>query len=518
MKEFRIPLTDIVPCTDIDNARLHKTGYIDTQHTRFYNNLPMSMGGFRLISSGNSEIVRGITSVPQTASFDLYLGRASTLSYINYTLQGIGNPEIDRTPSGFTVDPNNLWNFATLSTIVDSVSTKFIYAHAAPNALDINNIEDTPVYYGDQSLNTPLVPLLDSDATPVSVSGGICTSGPYIFVYGDFIAWSNSNAANVIPTQNISYIAGSKVIQGLPTTGGGVPGVLFWTSNSLIRGSFYSITVVEDVVTTDFVFEIIPGITSLLAQNSVVVLDNVFYWLGVDSFFSFTGVLSVLPNTTSLLYFYKNVNKAAANKIFGFARPKFGEVVWLWPSGNSLENNMELVYSKLTNQFFINKISRSCGLAPSSGFSYPIMCDSTTRQNLSVPIAPNQTPAQVYGIWQHEYQTDEYFYNFTFPIEKYFETKIYSINNGAQMMRSTRMIPNFVQTGPMDLVINTRNFPNSPVVHSETYTFDENTLSVATREMGTFTSYRFSSNTLGGSFLGGQTMIVAEGADPGVRS
>src|ERR1700678_3224562 len=84
---------------------------IDGQWTRFYRGRPKKIGGHLLIDPGNNEIIRNIYNVDQSASVtDCYLGRASTLSVCSIP-NNIGNPEFDRTPSGFVTNPNNNWTF-----------------------------------------------------------------------------------------------------------------------------------------------------------------------------------------------------------------------------------------------------------------------------------------------------------------------------------------------------------------------------------------------------------------------
>ena len=516
-QEIRIPLTDIRPCSDYDNARLNKTGYIDTQHVRFYNALPISMGGYRLMSPGTTEIARGLFSTPAPASFDLYMGRASTLSYQNFTLEGIGNPEIDRTPSGFAADPDNLWNFDAVITTL-STPRKIIYAHAAPNALDINGNIATPVYYGYQDNNDGFVPLMDNATPtpqPVVASGGIFSTAGYVMIYGDSLRWSNLDDPTVIPTANFIDSFDSKIIQGLPTSGGGAAGGLLWTSSKLFRVIFSTVDTDGNAV---FEPEQIPGNSTLVSQNAVVSLNNEFLWMGTDNFYRFNGVLNILPNTTSLNFVFDNLNYTAANKIAGYSYPKYAESHWLVPLFGATECNYEIFYSGLTGEFTVNEINRACGIPPASGFPYPILSDNITMADLSVAPAPGQLPAQVYGIWQHEYKNDKYYYNFVEPIPKYYETKIYNIGEGQKQIRTTRLLNNFVQTGNINFTIFDRKFPNSTPIITFEGTFDENTDNLSIRNMGTFVSYRFESNVVGGSFFAGKNIIVATEGDPGVRS
>ncbi len=95
---------------------------IDGQWVRFYKGRPKKIGGHVLIDPGNIEIIRNIYNVDQQNDVtDCYLGRPSTLAFTPVS-NGISQPEVDRTPSGFDADPNNNWTFDRYTVLNDTNS------------------------------------------------------------------------------------------------------------------------------------------------------------------------------------------------------------------------------------------------------------------------------------------------------------------------------------------------------------------------------------------------------------
>ena len=72
-----------LPGIQRDGTRLDSDKYIDGEWVRFYKGKPRKIGGYKLIDSGNNEIIRNMFVVPKDNSVDVYLGRPSSLSFIN---------------------------------------------------------------------------------------------------------------------------------------------------------------------------------------------------------------------------------------------------------------------------------------------------------------------------------------------------------------------------------------------------------------------------------------------------
>jgi len=79
-------------------------------------------------------------------------------------------------------------------------------------------------------------------------------------------------------------------------------------------------------------------------------------------------------------------------------------------------------------------------------------------------------------------------------------------------MRIRRIEQDFVQSGPMTVVVNTRDFPQGPVSSSNPYPFLPSQPIVVLdktdmNNMGRFVSFRFESNVVGGDYLMGKPIL-----------
>ncbi|CAB5227613.1 hypothetical protein UFOVP1521_67, partial [uncultured Caudovirales phage] len=112
-------MTDIVIPLDSkigikrDNTSYNSEYYTDGQWCRFYDNSPKKMGGYKLIYSGTSEVIRTLYEFNNSATVNVYLGREiSGISFLNINSNGVViGVEIIRTPSGYIPASGNVWTF-----------------------------------------------------------------------------------------------------------------------------------------------------------------------------------------------------------------------------------------------------------------------------------------------------------------------------------------------------------------------------------------------------------------------
>ncbi len=183
----------------------------------------------------------------------------------------------------------------------------------------------------------------------VEVSGGVVSLHPYVFVYGNNGLIRNCSAGNaqdwVSADANETNVATGKIVQGLPVRGGSnSPSGLFWSLDSLIRVSYapQSLGVAGTgnfAPPTFWRYDIISSQTSILSSQSVIEYDGVYYWCGVDRFLLYNGVVKEIPNQMNQNYFFDNLNYNQRQKVWAQKVPRFGEIWWFYPSGDSIECN-----------------------------------------------------------------------------------------------------------------------------------------------------------------------------------
>lgn len=228
----------------------------------------------------------------------------------------------------------------------------------------------------------------------VSVSGGIVALHPYIFVFGNDGLIRNCAAGDpddwVSADANAVNVATGKIVQGLPVRGGSnSPSGLFWSLDSLIRVSYAPQTLgvsgTANFGATNFWrYDIISSQTSILSAQCVIEYDGIYYWIGVDRFLLYNGVVKEIPNVMNQNYFFDNLNYTQRQKVWATKVPRFGEIWWFYPRGNSTECNDAIIYNVRENAWY--DAGTALGTQRSAGyfsqvFAYPIAAGWETRDS-----------------------------------------------------------------------------------------------------------------------------------------
>ena len=188
----------------------------------------------------------------------------------------------------------------------------------------------------------------------VSVSGGVVSLHPYVFVYGNNGLIRNCSAGNtndwVSADANEVSVATGKIVQGLPVRGGSnAPSGLFWSLDSLIRVSFIG---GQGTPPQYWRYDLISSQSSILSSQSVIEYDGIYYWCGVDRFLLYNGVVKEIPNTMNQNYFFDNLNYAQREKVWVSKVPRFGEIWWFYPRGNATECTDAIIYNIRENTWY----------------------------------------------------------------------------------------------------------------------------------------------------------------------
>ena len=214
----------------------------------------------------------------------------------------------------------------------------------------------------------------------ISVSGGVVTLHPYVFVYGNSGLIKNCSAGNtndwVSADANEVSVATGKIVQGLPVRGGSnAPSGLFWSLDSLIRVSYIG---GAGTPPQYWRYDLISSQSSILSSQSVIEYDGIYYWCGVDRFLLYNGVVKEIPNTFNQNYFFDNLNYAQREKVWVSKVPRFGEIWWFYPRGDATECTDAIIYNVRENIWY--DAGQALGSQRSAGyfsqvFHYPIAAD-----------------------------------------------------------------------------------------------------------------------------------------------
>lgn len=430
---------DTQPGVQRDGTVFDKNYYNAGRWVRFQRGRPRKIGGYREIVNDLAGPSRGIYLNPQQNFNNVFNGYTGGMQVLPISNSGVGSGITDMTLTGFTANANNLWQFDTFYDGTGS-NLNLLLAHPGQNASLIDNNVNTPVLGGDITGTTmspigvftavaatitngsPTVTMaaantqigagqlvtgtgipsgttvvsistttltISANATAtgssvtltfdnqISVSGGVVSLHPYVFVYGNNGLIKNCSAGNVndwvSADANEVSVATGKIVQGLPVRGGSnSPSGLFWSLDSLIRVSFIGGTGTPPQY---WRYDLISSQSSILSSQSVIEYDGVYYWCGVDRFLLYNGVVKEIPNTFNQNYFFDNLNYAQREKVWVSKVPRFGEIWWFFPSGDATECNDAVIYNIRENCWY--DAGEALGARRSAGFfsqvfHYPI--------------------------------------------------------------------------------------------------------------------------------------------------
>lgn len=307
----------------------------------------------------------------------------------------------------FASSPNLLWQFDAQHNPVGGALS--VIAHPGLNLSSVDNAINTQVQLGsilpNSSEQWSLTGLADSGGQnptfqPISVSGGVCVLYPYLFVYGNDGYIANNNVSTTYSSQTLTdwngatanqvNMASSKIIKGLPMRGGtNSPSGLFWATDSLIRVSF------NGVAPYYWNYDIISSQISVMSSNSIVEMDGIYYWMGVDRFYIYNGSVKLLPNDKNVNWLFDNLNYVQRQKVWATKVPRFNEIWFFYPRGTATECTDAIIYN-VKDQIWYDAgqaigAQRSCGYTTEI-FPNPIWADWNYKTMFSEPFNVISTP------------------------------------------------------------------------------------------------------------------------------
>lgn len=453
--------------------------------------LSTSIGGTAVVTTAGTPTGLTYTAAPSMSKVGLFTAAATTNGTTTLTLSAANV----RVGAGQTISGPGI---PTGTTVVSVASTTVVMSAAATASATITATFDNNI----------------------AVSGGCVVIHPYLFVYGNNGLIQNSSAGDfanwVSPDANANNVATGKIVKGLPIRGGSTsPSGLFWSADALIRVGFQPSS--SGGVNYYWAYDLVSSQTSIMSSSSVIEYDGIYYWIGVDRFLSYNGVVQEIPNKYCENYFFDNINMAQRQKVWATKVPRYGEIWWFYPRGDATECNDAIIYNTREKVWY--DAGQALGARRSAGvfsevFPKPVW-------------AGNEVNSEgTYTLWQQETGYDQIYLTNVDAVQSYFET--YSIGTlgglvGTQQQpgdnlwtRIERIEPDFVQTGDMTVVVTGEGYADDVAVESAPYTFSPNTLKIDMREQRREMRLRFESNTYNGTYQTGRVLLSLTTGD--VRS
>ena len=369
-----------------DGTRFEGDQYVDGQWVRFQRSLPRKIGGYRSINKFLRGVVRSLHEYTQDSLTYIHGGSANLLE--RFYIDGSFNTSVitNRTPTTLIANANNMWQFDVDTALGGGLQ---LVAQVAPNLGCICNSDGGQLFTGDEFGTARLVELSAANLpSNYSATGGLVSLHPYTVVFGNdgFVMWSvPGDPTNFKATgSGNAYVTGQKIVRGLALRGGpgNSPSGLLWSADSLLRMSYVGGSAV-------FQFDTLSAQSSILSAQSVIEYDGIFYWIGSDRFLSFNGVVREVPNPMNLNFFFDNLNYEMRQKVFAYKVPRFGEIWWCFPKGDSTEPNHAVIYNVRENTWYDTPLpndGRGAGLFPSV-FPKPLMTGVAPQDAQAVTVS-----------------------------------------------------------------------------------------------------------------------------------
>lgn len=298
---------------------------------------------------------------------------------------------------------------------------------------------------------------------------------------GDFdpllVRWSDAENYNVW-TASIASEAGSFRLKGGNYIVGAVQSskeILAVTDNAVHRLRY---------VGGDFIWssDQVGSDAGLVAQDAIVDVNGRVLWMGYNSFFDYDQRVRKLPCTLLKDTFDTDrdtsLNFSQKEKVVAGQNSEYNEVIWFYPSRNSIENDRYIIYNYLENTWYGGRIERTCW-DDVNIFEKPYACDSSGV------------------LYTHEVGKDANGQ----PLPSFIETGEIDINQGNAIMFVDKFVPDFIipNNKPLEVTLSFRKYPNQPL-ETKTYTITNNTSFINMRARARRTKIKYSVDGLGSDF------------------
>ena len=189
----------------------------------------------------------------------------------------------------------------------------------------------------------------------------------------------------------------------------------------------------------------VSSAVSIMSPNAMVSVGDLVFWMGKNEFYVYDGTVSQIPCDVKE-YVFNSLNAAQGLKVYAGHCSSFSEVWWLYPSGDSNENDRYVIYNYEQRVWYYGRMARTAWL---------------DRGVLGYPIAASPDGY----VYYQENGFDDGANNPPTPLNCYIESSVVDMGEGDQFMFATRVIPDLTfRNSPVPFpaatfTMNARNFP-----------------------------------------------------------
>ena len=301
-----------------------------------------------------------------------------------------------------------------------------------------------------------------------------------------FIRWSDqedtntwtATATNTAGSQRLTD--GNKIQTAVRSRGA----ILVYTDTALYQMQFIG-------APFTFGFKQLGSNCGAVGIHSAIDISGIVFWMGTDSFFQFDGAVKKIPCSVQD-YVFDDINNNALGDIFCAANTDFNEVIWFYPSKDSLQIDRHVTYNYAENLWYTGSLARS-SWADRGVYSNPYAAEFDSDDTTA-------TISTIYGnkegrtfVYAHEEGVNDDGSAMT----SYIESGDIDIADGDQFISVSRFIPDFKnQVGNVDLTVKSRPYPATTQTSHGPFAIATTTTKQDTRIRGRQLALRVSSDAV----------------------
>jgi hypothetical protein len=238
----------------------------------------------------------------------------------------------------------------------------------------------------------------------------------------------------------------------------------------------------------DFVFGFnrIGSKCGLIAPHAAQEVEGTVYWMGINSFYQYDGVVTPIRTPLDLDVFGEpeksnvspnTINRGQKEKVYCGVNSQHNELWWFYPSLNSVENDRYVIYNYREKTWYSGSLERT------------VWEDSSIFEK---PIAGKDGQ-----LFEHEIGSDDD----GAPMNASLTSGIFGLDTGTEILFNDRYVPDLNIEGTMTITLKGKKYPNSnEEIVKGPFIFDGSTETVDYKLRGRTMQIVLSQNELGGSF------------------
>jgi hypothetical protein len=201
--------------------------------------------------------------------------------------------------------------------------------------------------------------------------------------------------------------------------------ILVWTDSALYSMQYLGPPYVWG-------FNILMDNISVISPNSMITVNNITYWMGVDKFYMYSGRVETL-SCTLRQYVFNDINLAQGYQVFCGGNEAYNEIWWFYCSTDSTAVDKYVIYNYFDKVWYYGSMSRTSWL------------DSGLRE---YPMATNyDSSAQTGRTLYHEADVNDVAGTSPVPIESFLQSSDFDIGDGHNFGFIWRILPDISFNG-----------------------------------------------------------------------